>query len=199
MKSIDSSNYIGQDALGYMVNAGIESRVSVQIEELQNAIRGRYGDAVWTAPKDALHITLLDWIAPLVEYEEDKARLFERNRDTYDQALEKVLQGIGVLEVIFNRIMVSPSAIALVADDSAESFNTIRDGFLKHAQLLPGTKMPPKIVHSTIARFIGDVSIDDSFEYDELPIEANITEFRLVKETTLPMLGYETIKRYPLK
>ena len=199
MKTVAAGEYIGEDALGFMINAAIDTIAARQISELQETLKLTYGDALWLTPANALHITLVDWLAPLSEYPDDKEKLLGRMRGEYERALRLALQGIPIQTLSFDKILVSPSAIVITADASRDLFNSIRAKFLDTVTLLPGTKTPPKITHATIGRFVREIDMSPMPVALDGPIGVTIDEFRLVKETKLPMLEYEVLNRYALR
>ena len=100
----------------------------------------------------------------------------------------------------FDTIGVSAGAVYRQAHDHG-TFQHIRDSFLRETELLPGTKQPPKIIHTTIARFLKEISLADVQKYiaDEVIDQTElVTRFRLVNETQIPMLGFEVLKSYQL-
>lgn len=185
-----------------MVNAEISEKIHYDIYQLQHAFSSAFPNAVWATPANALHITLMHWLAPLTDYGQDKDALFERNFPAYDAVLHESLRRVAPIDILFSRLVVSESAIALVADEKSNStFNEIRQKFLSQAELLKGTNQPPDIAHSTIIRFVGEIPLEevqkiaDSLQFS---IAQTIDEFRVVRETELPMLNYSVIKSYPL-
>lgn len=184
-----------------MINAGLSEQATLEIEKLQHAFQEHFGENIWAAPPETLHITLLDWLAPLVSYEKDKDALFNELLETYEQALKSALADTSVQNIVFNRLIISPGAITITADTAADAFNHVRNDFLARAELLPGTKMPPNIVHSTILRFVGEIAMSDVENFantQQFEIYNTIETFRLVRETRLPMLEYSVIKEYSL-
>ena len=194
--------YIGKDAIGYMVNAGMSREATARIQIIQESAQEVFGNILWSTPAESLHVTLLDWLAPLTNYHKNKDALFEDIQASYDTVLDDILSDITKQPITFNRILVSPSAIVIVADSAAHVFNEIRQNFLSRIELPPGTKQPPPIVHATIARFTGDYDAKkaESFtQQNDISIPEVINSFRLVRETKLPMLDYTVLKTYPLQ
>ena len=197
--TIPNNEYLGKEAVGYMINAKPSPHARAQIMEWQESLKAKFGDAVWLTPNDAMHVTLMDWLAPLVEYKEDKDRLFHVIFHEYDATLKDILSNVPAQELLFDRVSTSPAAVALVADNAGKTLNRIRDEFVSRVALLPDTKQPPQIVHSTVARFMGSVAVSDIEDFVDTHhpyIIDKIHSFRLVRETRLPMLGYTIIKEY---
>lgn len=166
--TVNSRDYLSQSATGYMVNTLLSESTQNKIKALQDTFVSEFPDAVWLTPADALHVTLLDWLTPLAEYKEDKDVVFEKIKSEYDSGLSDILTTIRPIDATFNSLIVSQSAIAIVADEtSTQIFNDIRQRFLERIDLLPNTKQPPNIVHSTIVRFVGEIALNNIKDFSE--------------------------------
>lgn len=183
-----------------MINTELSDEVTRQVKIIQQLTQDAFGDSLWLTPPESLHMTLLDWVAPLVDYHEDKDALFKKLRPRYDIVLSSILDNSSKQHITFNRLIVSPSAIAIVADDAAPHFNKIRQDFLSQVALPPDTKQPPTIVHVTIGRFVQeyDPAKAEVFTRQRISIKETLDHFRLVRESKLPMLNYTTLRSYPL-
>lgn len=191
---------IGLPAIGYMLNTLPDETNRKKVAELQAMFTAKFGDVIWNTPPETLHITLMDWLAPLVEYPEDKDLLFERLFASYDAAFTEVLKVHRPIRVRFDMLKVTPNAIILIGHDMGE-FQSIREGFLRKIELLPKTKQPPAIIHTTIARFRKEQDLQPIIEFVNglgVSFEHVVTHFRLVREVIVPQLEYEFIKEYPL-
>jgi 2'-5' RNA ligase len=200
--TINSNDYLNQPAVGYMLNTLLSESARSEVNTLQDAFSSELHNAVWRTPRESLHITLMDWLAPLVEYYDDKDRVFKNIYHEYNDVLTNILSEIAPMYITFNSMIVSRSAVAIVADENSTIlFNDIRQKFLGKINLLPNTKLPPTIVHSTIIRFVDEIALDH-VEKIANSLDFSFTEkvdgFQLVRETTVPMLGYSVIKQYPL-
>ncbi len=198
-KTVINTN-IGQSVIGYMLNAPFSQENQIAIAEVQNQLSERFGDSLWCTPPETLHITLFDWLAPLVEYQQDKDALFKEIYESYNTVVERALGHIGPIKVQFYIIQVGPSAVFIKGSDNGQ-FERIRAYFLDNVTLLPHTKLPPTIIHSTIARFKAEVVLEPVQTFlSDVSIEINqtIPSFRLVRETIDPMLAFEVVKEYPL-
>lgn len=192
---------IGRNVVGYMLNSSLSTENQAKVADLQAILAQEYGDALWLTPPETLHITLLDWLAPLVDYKADKGQLFEELFSSYDKALAQILNNIGGIEVAFNKLQASPGAIFIQGSDDGQ-FNAIRNEFTSRINLLPGTKQPPSIIHFTAARFIKEIELEPLRKLlatQPVYFKQTINQFRLVRETKIPMLEYEVVKQYKLK
>lgn len=201
MLTENSTDYINKNAIGYMVNASISTEGAAQIAQIQRRLIDAFGDKVWCAPVETLHITLMDWIAPLADYGQDKDELFETILPLYSNALKESLAEHKSIEVTFNTVQVSPGAVFCVGLDGGR-MNRIRKTFTDKIDLIEGTKRPPTIVHTSIARFKAEIDIDNvKGVVQKYPISFTecIDSFRLIRETKLPMQEYEILQEYRLK
>jgi hypothetical protein len=198
--TINSQDYLNKPAIGYMANALLSEPSRKSIGDLQDVFVEKFRETIWPTPVDTLHITLLDWLAPLVDYNHDKDVLFQAILPEYDAALNEILSKMGYIDLTFDSMIVSPSAVAIIADEkSTQVFNKIRRDFLAQVDLLPNTKQPPSIVHSTILRFTDEIPLEDIKKVansTDFSFSENVRAFQLVRETKLPMLEYSVIKKY---
>jgi len=191
---------LNKEVVGYMLNSPLSIENYKTIRELQQYFETAFGDAVWNLPLESLHITLMDWIAPLVDYGRDKDNIFREIFSEYDSTLEKLLRNIGEIPIIFSEVHVSNGGVYLTAKDEGQ-FASIRNEFIDKITLIPGTKQPPSIIHTTIARFTEAVDlkpIQDMIAKESINFTQTIGYFILVRETKIPMLEREVIKTYPL-
>ncbi|MFZ2494570.1 MAG: hypothetical protein WAW60_02235 [Candidatus Saccharimonadales bacterium] len=194
-------NWLEQRHEGYMVNTVFSDENATVLDTINTQLSDELDDAVYTTTRDSLHITLLDWIAPLVDYDEtDKNLLYKRICDEYDTALEKACYNVGQIAVHFTEIRVSPSTIFIVGHDDGQ-FQAIRERFLDNVKLLPGTKLPPTIIHSSLARFTKEINMDaveKAVSNHHIDFMQHIDWFRLVHSYREPLLEFDELKRYKL-
>lgn len=187
---------------GYMVNTIPSEPNRKKVADFQSRLAARFGSNVWLTPPSTLHITLMDWIAPLVDYGEDKSTLFQRHFAEYDEAMTELTARLKPITVHFNSVRATPGAIILVGEDDG-SFQSIREDFLGKIALLPGTKEPPTIIHSSLARFTTEQDLEPLVDFvnkqSELSFDHTVTHFRLVQERVAPQLEHRLIKEYPLE
>ena len=192
---------IGKEALGYVINSSLSKVSQDVVSQIQNQLKENFSDLFWFPPTEALHVTLLDLIAPLVSYLQGKDFIFEENKRKYVTLFEGLTKDQTSIRINFDQILVSSSAIYITGTDDG-SYQNIRSAFIDKVELEPGTKMPPSIIHVSIARFIKEVDLENIKEFvSELNINFNeiVTEFRLVKETKIPMLDYSVLQKFSLK
>lgn len=201
MKKTQRHEHTEKNTISYVINSGISDKLARKVEKMQKVLKAEFGDIIWLLPKDALHITLMDWLAPFVDYQGHPDELFDKLKEEYIGVLKTVLQDQKSIQVYFNIVKVSPTTIIIQGKDDG-SYAQIRKKFLEKIDLLPGTKFPPGIVHASIARFAGE---DDMQKAEEIvpklsiDLTETVKEFRLVRETKLPMLEYEVLERFKLK
>lgn len=194
-------DWINQPKIGYMVNTEFSEVNKAKLLEVIQEIDLGYQSDIFCTPPDSLHITLLDWVAPLVDYDgQDKDRLYESVFEVYDQAMSEVTSSSGPIEVKFDEIRVSPSTIFITGRDDG-SFQRIRSQFLKKVELLPGTKLPPDIIHSSLARFTAAIDLGEVSSFiasRTIDFTEVASGFRLVRSSIEPLIDYRVIKRYEL-
>lgn len=193
--------HINGETISYVINSGLSPGLCLEIVDLQRKIIKNFPSAVWPVPDESLHITLMDWLAPFTDYSGNPDNLYLKIKDEYTIALKSVLQNKNKLSIHFDEIRVSSTTIYIQASLDRE-LNQIRSDFLEKVALLPGTKPPANITHISIARFAGEYDLKPITDYlSRLSIEYKelISEWRLVRETKLPMLEYKVIEKFQLK
>jgi hypothetical protein len=198
-KTIPASN-LDDRCVGYVVNSGFSADNQALLSEIQSNFANEFSGALWIPKTEALHITLMDWLAPLVSYGRDKDEIFPEIFNEYDNAVNESVEGTAPIHVEFGVINVSSDAIFLTGEDRGQ-YQTIRDRFLGKVSLLPNTKLPPKIIHSTIARFTKSLDIDvvRTFAQSQtVAFEQLIDVFKLLRSTDTKMEDYKIIKTYNL-
>lgn len=191
---------IGRDVVGFVVNCSLSDSTRRSIANLQAELDHFEPGLLWSSPPESLHVTLLDWIAPLVRYSTDPATLYQLVSTRYDRWLNHVLTDEPPIDIVFNEVVVSPDAVVVKARDSLP-FERIREAFVVGAGLPPMTKRPPRIVHATICRFLAVRPIEAlTTAAGALSIEITdrIEAFRLIRETRTPMLEFDVLKTYSL-
>lgn len=199
-KSAIPSPEIGQSATGYVINTGFSEQNTERLAELQQKLAEQLPDSVWFQPADSTHVTLLDWVAPLVDYGSDKNALFADFQTQYGDIINRVFEQEPEISVEFTEVRASPKALFIVGEDDG-SFQRLRETLLGAVELLPGTKPPPRIIHATIARFTETIDlalVAKAARSTDVEFTQPVTEFRLVKELVIPMLDYQVLERYPL-
>jgi len=170
-----------------------------QVIKVLKQLNDELGDTIWCMPSCSLHITLCE-ILQAKTYPEDKELSFQRNLDQYKHALDTVLTNVKPIEILFDRLEVSPNAIIIRGSDDTV-LNTVRSQLVELLPLPAGTKQPPTIVHSTIARFTKelDVSIVESIVGRlQISFSEIITEFQLIHNGSPHMLDYKIASRHSL-
>ena len=202
MELTQAVDWLNKSFVSYVMNTEFSDDNANVLTELIDQVRGQYGNAVFCPPRSALHVTLLDWIAPLVDYDGgNKDELFANIQPSYDKAMSEILASVNPVTVRFDTVKVSPSTIYVVGHDNGE-FQKIREQFLEIIELLPNTKLPPNIIHSSLARFTQPIELSKVSAFiakQQLDVTQEITNFRLIRGTKEPNVEFEILKRYELR
>lgn len=171
------------------------------VMSLISKLESKYCNSIYTMTAESLHITLLDWIAPLVDYDgQDKKMLFEKIYDSYDNTMTDIFADEPDFEVVFDTISVGPTTIFISGHDNG-SFDRIRRKYIKSVDLIAGTKLPPSIIHSSLARFTEEIDLEEVESFvSSLDVEfiQRIDGFRLMHTSKEPMQEFEILKEYKL-
>lgn len=189
-----------QQVIGYIINSGLSDHLANEVRNVQTSLTEKFPEAIWATPLDSLHITLMDWLAPLVDYGKDKDEIFHSIENEYADVLQNILANQDPIKVMFDTIEVYPAAIIIKGHDDG-SYQRIREQFLDRIDLLPGTKPPGQIIHSTICKFLQPTDINQVKAFVEgvnLAISEEVSEFRLARESQVFMQRYEVLRRFTL-
>lgn len=191
---------LGKDVIGYVTNCPLSSENQQKVLEIQQKISKEFPELLWTPRGDQLHITIMDWIAPLVDYETDKSDFFKKIYKNYDSLLNHIISDRHVFEIKFDKIIALENAILIAGQDDG-TINQIRKSFVDKANLDVRTKRPSEYVHSTIARYKKEERLEKINDYlgsIRIDFSQKVDGFRLVKELKVPMIKFEVIKEYKL-
>lgn len=190
---------IGKPDNAYAIVSLLSASTNQQVSNLLTQLSSALGEIVWIMPKDALHITLCEIIQAKV-YQEVKQVIYDRHSSEYENVTANILRKFDPIRIIFDTIEVSPQAIIIKGNDDG-SFQKIRKVLIDMLPLPSETKLPPNIIHISIARFTKEVQLNEIEKIVEkytISIHETITEFQLVNNLTPPLLSYEVIRTYPL-
>lgn len=193
------ADYIGQQNLGYVLLALPSDNFKSHIATLLHELTAELPGAIWPMPPEQLHITLCEIIQPK-EYSQDKEVLFERHRNQYEHAPAEILAKVPKFTVTFDTIEVSPQAIIVRASNS-DAFNAIRAKLVGAMQFPRETRTPPDITHSSIARYLKAIELEEVqavVAKHWLLVEDEITQFKLIRTAIPPLQQYEILKTFPL-
>lgn len=192
---------IHRPVVGYVPLAFFDEENQRKVALFQKKLEEKFPNTLWTTPPEMLHITLMDWLAPLVQYEKDKDVHFGEIFEEYDVVLKNILSTVGKIDISFTTLNVKSRAIFLSGKDNGQ-MQYIRDRFLSEITLLPNTKKPPTIIHSTLARFVKKVELEEVEKFvseQSLVFSQSITEFHLARISTMYQTNKEdVVKKYPL-
>ena len=187
---------------GYMVNTPLSDELADEIDQVQRAFHAEFPSGIYYMPRQSLHVTLYDWIAPLYAYAgKDKEALYSSIHDSYHAATLGAVATTPPFTVHFRSVVVSPTTIYIRGYDNGE-FNTMRETFVDNVELIDDTKRPPTIIHSSIARFTRALPLPalEAFAQTlDLSHYEDINGFRLVHSTREPMLEFDEVHHYPLR
>lgn len=201
MEKVQVSDWLNKEYDGYMVNTTFSDENAEIIINFLKEAENRFGDAVYCMQKRSLHITLLDWIAPLLDYGgSDKYELFSHVQKQYDAALANATSSQVPFNVRFNKLHLFPNTIVLLGQDEGQ-FASMRADFINNIDLLPDAKLPPQIIHSSVIRFRKEIDMTDIEEFvskHEIDLTQEITHFRLIHTIREPLVEFDILKTYDL-
>jgi 2'-5' RNA ligase len=193
------ADFIGKENLGYALVALSSENTKRKIAELLDELNANLPGVLWLMPPEQLHITLCEIIQPKT-YSQDKTSLYNLHKDQYEDIPARVLSNVPKFTISFDIIEASPQAIIVRASD-ANKLNDIRANLVANMQLPDETRTPPDITHSSIARYLQEVDLENIqsvIAQFKISIDEEITEFKLIKNLIPPLQKYEVLKTFSL-
>lgn len=180
--------------------AFMPDKMAIQkILEVQAQLKSQLGDAIWLTPPNALHCTLMEIICDTDYGGLPREEIFANWYERYGEMAKRVIASFQPFDAILDELYVSPAAIILKATDPT-AFTVLRKTLLQHINLPERTKMPPGIMHCSIARYSKEIDVD-SARAETSKITANIKlhieEFKLMKDLG-PDFHPSVVKTYKL-
>jgi hypothetical protein len=124
--------------------------------------------------------------------------LFERAREQAMQTLKQITKEPLQITVNFDAIHAAPAAVYIQGTDDG-SYSRLRETFMENVSIPDESRRPPKIIHSTIARFRNELDYNAVLEYvDNLKISftETTTELLLIKEKKIYIQDYDILERF---
>lgn len=199
METTRITDTIGQPHSAYCLLALLSSNAKEQLSELLQLLKKDFGENIYVMPKETLHITLCE-IIQSKDYSENKELLYTQNSFDYESRSGQVFAHFKPIEIVFDKIIVSPQAIIIKGRDNG-SFKQIRKELVQNLPLPTETKEPPTIIHCTLARFRAELPLHKVRSITKkytISLNETVNNFSLIHSTITPLLAYETIKRYEL-
>lgn len=194
------ANWINEEKIGYAVCAFLSPENQQKTADLQAELHRELPGIIWTMPDiTQQHLTLFEIVMTFRDYPEDREAIFERHHASIDAELKTQLANQGPITVTLDTLEVSPSAIIVRGTDDG-SFQRIRD-VISNKQLLPeGTRTPPDIIHSSLARYVKEADVEQIrsvVAHHQLKLIQTVAEFEMVRIWRMPM-DYTTVEVYNL-
>lgn len=200
MEKTVTADWLDKEKVGYWVGFFLSPENQQKIAELQAQLHQELPGILWTMPDiTQQHVTLFEIIMTFRDYPEDPDVLFERCRAGIDAQLKASLAEQKPITVTLDTLEASQSAIIVRGTDDG-SLQHIRNA-ISDKQLLPdGTRTPPDIIHSSLARYVQEVDLSHVqavLARHKLNLTQVVTEFKLVRIWRMPM-DYTTVEVYKL-
>jgi hypothetical protein len=155
-----------------------------EIVRIQGLLKALLGDAIWLTPPNALHSTLMEIICDTEYKGLSRKEHFTHWHDLYNDATRETISQFPPIDLTLSELSCSPAAIILKAANPSP-FNNIREALLRNIVLPEQTKIPPDIIHCTIARYSKEVDLNEVREQVKgigANVGLHISEFKLVRD-----------------
>lgn len=145
---------------GYIVIAPLPEHVKNYIGSIQEHLRAELPpSSLWLPQGDQLHITFAHIVSPDANYQISREEVFNSLRSNAELAVSQAADNVMGNRVTFNEVKVFPGAVILTGIDDG-TIDQARANFADEIQAPDETRKPPKIIHTTIARFNEPIALD---------------------------------------
>lgn len=144
--------------ISYFLVLELPRAVTQKLETAMMSVAQAVGDGLYVQPAKSLHITVLDFIDPIIDPRPygfaTKFALWQKIGSDCQKAVAAALATVRPFDIAFNTLTATDSAIILTGEDNGQ-LQQIRTAIMQQidALRLPGSKQPPRIIHSTLARY----------------------------------------------
>lgn len=194
------ANFLGMEDRTYVLCAEINDSLAADIQRIQQYIEDAVPGLCWFMPRHALHITVYELMQRGV-FSVDKDAFFIEHQEANLKAIKDVLAGTAQMRLPFDTIEVSPDAVTLQSSDT-DALNAIRAELTKRLILPADTKLPPTVVHCTIARFVRESDMNPVRECLRQHVVSctQIVDSLQVRRTLVqPMQQYDVVAKFDLQ
>lgn len=187
---------------GYIVIASLSQATAAKIHKIQDELAAQLPEgSLWLPRNEQLHVTLLhvvtDGIAPK---NANNPALFATVKDNAIRALDAAIPTELDIKLELEFIGSSPPALIVKWRDYG-AYDEIRSKFLERFNLPEGTRQPPNIVHTTIARFRKEIdykAVERAVASIKRPeITEHTTSFHLAMVTKALLQEHEVLETFP--
>jgi len=194
------ADWINKERVGYWVGFFLSSENQQEVADLEAQLHKELPDAIWTMPDTTQqHVTLFEIVMTFRGYADCPDAIFERHRAGIDAELRAALANQEPITVRFDTLEANPSAIILRGSDDG-SLQRIRNAISDKHLLPDGTRTPPDIIHSSLARYVQAVDLEHVRSVvagHQLKLTQTVTEFEMARIWRMPM-DYNTLEVYKL-
>lgn len=187
-----------QDVVAYWIVSPVSDVVAQIIAGLQASLVERFSDAIWSVPRESLHISF-NALSPF--FESDKiVNAPSAVPSSYGDTFQELVLGQKPIKLHFDTVEAFPAAIILKAHDDG-SYKRLREQFNERVELPAGTKPTPAIIHTTICKFHQPIDlseVQDFLSTKTVEIDMLVNEFRIVREKILYMVDFDILQQFDL-
>ncbi len=159
MATTTIATWLNQERVGYWVGCFLSPEQQQVVAALQTALSRELPGLLWLTPPQRLHVTLFEIIMPLRDYPLDKDQLFAAHHDEIAWNLDVLFRRQPPIRIDFNAVAASPETIIITGTDDG-SFERWRAEAVARPIIQQGSRTPPDIIHSSIARYVQSADLD---------------------------------------
>lgn len=123
------------------------------VAPVQTMLAEAFGqDAFWLPDGTQSHITFAHILSPDAEYATPPGEIFAQIKDAAIASAQKTFGAAAPVTVTFDTVEAFPGAIILKGHDDG-TIDRLRSEFISGFDLPEGSRKPPAIIHTTVARY----------------------------------------------
>lgn len=188
---------------GHIIIAPLSKKTRQAIYDIQNKISDTLPvGSLWLPSGKQLHITFAHLISPDATYDSNKDDLWRSLEVGAKKSLYQITTEHPKIDIVFEKIEAFLSTIIVKWKDDGV-IDELRRKFTKLVQIPKNTRVPPNIIHTTIARFKKEISFEEVKEtvarLEWKQITENISSLELIHEEKIFVQEHSILNSYLLK
>jgi hypothetical protein len=190
----------GQPFLAYNVFIEADRAGAAALTDVQDRL-GRLEPSLLRMPAGALHTTAAFLLPGSAEFERPKDELWHQHGARWLGQLAELADVTPWFRLRFRRLVVTDVAIIAVADEP-NGLSALRQRLLTVLDV-PGGSHSYDLVHTTLFRYSAQLRDPDAVltwaGRAGMQADFDVTELVVAREHTFPFLGYDVLRRIPLR
>lgn len=186
----------GKPCLGYKIQVGVPEEAARRFGAIQEALRAGLPGPLYLCPPRSLHVSIFTLISARSTHAGKEAQ-WQSFAASSIADLEELCCGEPCIDLVFDRLRVTPSAVIALAGGRSAAIDAIRRHFTEVLHEAGLDAPSYDLTHVTLARFTREFTLPDETvaTVAALPvsIDARVGAVDLVRELVYPALECDVI------